>query len=156
MSGLSVQPEWCTSLPLQQQSVLMLAARGPDGIEKHHPCKNVVRAYRGTVLVAALRRRTLEWGELADSFMSLDRISDDELWADDMRAYFSSVDGLPHHYQMHLLHGAEILGYKHPDERFRKQWSAFYLLGVFDLHLSPESEEDMDARLNDFADGDRS
>lgn len=34
--SISVQPEWCLSLPIQQQSVLFLAARGPDGIKKRH------------------------------------------------------------------------------------------------------------------------
>ena len=46
---LSVQPTWCTMLPLQQQSVLFLASRGPDGVAKVHPCKPVIIAYRATV-----------------------------------------------------------------------------------------------------------
>jgi hypothetical protein len=69
---LSVQPEWCRALPLQQQSVMLLAARGPDGVTKMHPCKGVVVAYRGCVLLAAKYGRELRFGERADSFMSLD------------------------------------------------------------------------------------
>lgn len=151
MSGrVSVQPVWCLDLPVQQQSVLLLAARGPDGVAKNHPCKSVVRAYRGSVLVAAARRRTLEYGELADSFMSLDRFGSDVEWFADVRSYFDTADGLPHHYRMHLMHGAQILGYKHPDERFRLRWSMFYLMCVDDLHLWPESVHQMDARLDDW------
>lgn len=137
-------------LPLQQQSVLFLAARGPDGIAKVHACKPVVRAYRATVLVAAKRGRLLHWGEKADSFMSLDRFADDELWEFDMENFFATVDSLPHHYYMHLMHGAEILGYQHPDRRFRDRWCYFYIDCCRDLHLMPETCEAMRSRLNDF------
>lgn len=147
---MSVQPEWARSLTIQQQSVLLLAARGPDGVEKFHPCKAVVRAYRGTVLVAARYGRPLHWGERADTFMSLDSIANPHAWQEDCDAYFAAVDSVPHHYQMHLLHGAEILGYKHPDINMRTRWGTFYLRGVDDMHLQPESEAQMDARLSDW------
>jgi hypothetical protein len=146
---LSVQPEWMTSLPLQMQSVLLLAARGPDGIAKYHPCKNVVRAYRGTVLVAAARKRPLEWGEKADSFMSLDRLAMPHLWYEDVKMFFEVIDELPHHYLMHLMHGAEILGYKHPDHRFAEAWHLLYEKMCEDMHLPMESEADLNLRLND-------
>lgn len=146
---ISVQPEWCLALPLQQQSVLLLAARGPDGIPKSHPCKDIQRAYRGTVLVAAARRRCLEWGERADSFMSLDVFADHEKWYEACKNFYHEVDMLPHHFIMHLLHGAEILGYHHPDGRFRDRWWGFYLMGCEDMHVVPESKTEMDNRLND-------
>lgn len=147
---LSVQPTWMTTLTLQQQSVLMLASRGPDGTAKHHPCKDVIRAYRGTVLVAARYGRTLHWAESADTFMSLDLFADDDRWADAVTRFFSSLDGLPHHYILHLLHGAQILGYKHPDERFRGRWTSFYAESCDDMHMNRETEQQMDARLSDW------
>ena len=150
MTKLSVQPAWCLNLPLQQQSVLMLAARGPDGIAKHHPCKNIVRAYRGTVLLAAKYGRSLNFGEKADTFMSLDRIASPADWLDDIKMYFDHVDELPHHYHLHLLHGAQILGYKHPSPLLRRQWFSFYLDGVKDSHMNVETENEMDYRLNDW------
>lgn len=148
----SVQPAWCRELPIQQQSVLFLAARGPDGIAKAHPCKDVVRAYRGTVLVAARYGRPLEWGEdsVGDDFMDLSLLSDDVAWAEVVRKFFRHHDELPHHYLMHLAHGAQIIGYKHPDQRIRQRWRLFYELIVHDLHLHPEAEADMDYRLNDW------
>lgn len=146
---MSVQPEWMTFLPLQMQSVLLLAARGPDGVAKYHPCKNVVRAYRGTVLVAAARKRTLDFGEKADSFMSLDRFAEESLWAEDCKMFFDVIDELPHHYLMHLMHGAEILGYKHPDVRFGNRWIKFYYQMCEDMHLPPEAEVELNLRLND-------
>ncbi len=48
------------------------------------------------------------------------------------------------------MHGAEILGYKHPDARFRSRWLDFYLQCCRDLHLTSETEEEMDERLNDW------
>lgn len=147
----SVQPEWCRErLTLQQQSVLFCAVRGPDGIAKTHPCKDVQRAYRGTVLVAARYGRTLRWGEAADSFMGLADLADDARWAEVVDRFYETVDDLPHHFLMHLLHAAEIIAYRHPDGRFRDAWWLFYRAGCDSLHLPPESREAMDARLSDW------
>jgi hypothetical protein len=147
---ISVQPEWCQFLPLQQQSVLLLAARGPDGIAKAHPCKRIQLAYRATVLKAAYYGREMRYWEKADTFMSLEEFSSDDLWQELIRDFFQHADSLPHHYYMHLIHGAEILGYKHPDERFRQRWSDFYFRCVKDSHLRPETESEMDERLSDW------
>jgi hypothetical protein len=149
---VSVQPEWCRELPVQQQSVLFLAARGPDGIGKFHQCKHVQRAYRGTVLVAAYKGRELHWGEEGDTFMTLHRFGDDEKWLLDLAEYFDHVDELPHHFVMHLMHGAEILGYQHPDYRFRDRWNAFYERCCHDMHVKSESLFELNQRL---ADGNR-
>jgi len=150
MKQLSVQPEWCWYLPLQQQSVLFLAARGPDGVAKASPCKAVQVAYRASVFMAGRFGRMLEWGEKADSFMSLDVFAVPSLWNGAVDDFFKHGDSLPHHYLMHLMHGAQILGYKHPDKRFSERWFAFYLRMVEDLHLHTESESEMDHRLGDW------
>jgi hypothetical protein len=148
--SLSVQPYWCRRLPVQQQSVMLLASRGPDGVGKYHPCKAVVRAYRGTVLVAAKYGRPLDWGEKADTFMSLERFANDAVWRQDVDAFLDAHDELPKHYLAHLMHGAQIVGFKHPDDRFRSRWSGFYHQLVDVFHLNPETEEEMDERLGDW------
>ena len=57
----------------------------------------------------------------------------------------------PHHYHMHLMHGAQILGYKHPDPKYRSRWNHFYLRCLDDSHTPhPETESEMDERLNDW------
>jgi len=149
MNG-SVQPSWATALPLQQQSVLFLAGRGPDGVSKHHPCKPVHIAYRGCVFVAAKYNRLLEWGEKADSFMSLDVFADPLQWGAAVEAWFDHNGSLAHHYLLHFYHGAEILGYKHPDARFRDRWSEFYRRACEAMHVNPETEKQMDQRLGDW------
>lgn len=146
----SVQPEWCLNLPIQQQSVLLLAARGPDGIAKAHPCKDIHRAYRASVLIAARYGRSLTLGENADSFMSLHLMRDPVTWHSAVTAFFEHADDLPHHYYMHLIHGAEILGYKHPCRNIRAYWHQFYTRCVAELHMNFETEEQMDARLSDW------
>jgi hypothetical protein len=146
-----VQPDWCLGLPIEQQAVLLLAARGPDGIGEIHPCSDVQRAYRASVWNAARFGRQLEWGEVsvADAFMSLSLFSDDRQWGVVVNQFFQRVDELSHHFLLHLFHGAEILGYKHPDSRFRGRWYAFYQRAASDMHLRGETEAEMDARLCD-------
>jgi hypothetical protein len=146
-----VLPDWMASLPMQQQSVLILALRGPDGIRKHHPCKAIVRFYRGTVLKAARFGRLLRIDEKADTFMSMDGFIDNLKFNSKVKEYFDSIDELPHHYHMHLMHGAQVLGYKHPDHEYRSRWHHFYLKCLDDSHTPhPETEEEMDERLSDW------
>jgi hypothetical protein len=147
---ISVQPAWCRQLPVQQQSVLFLAGRGPDGTPKNHPCKTVHVAYRACVFLAAKYGRSLAWGEKADGFMSLDVFANDDAWNAAVKEFFRHHDELPSHYRSHLMHGVQILGFKHPDPRFRQRWSQFYLAMVEDLHLNPETEAEMDRRLSDW------
>ncbi|QSY98612.1 hypothetical protein J2J97_32425 (plasmid) [Rhizobium bangladeshense] len=143
-------PSWLGDLAYQQQSVVLLALRGPDGIPKHHVSKRVHIAYRGTVLRAAARGRFLDWGEGADTFMSMDVIAQDTAWEGAVNSFFYVVDELPHHYVSHLAHAAQIIGYKHPDERFRRAWGYFYLRWCDDKHVNPETEYQMDKRLSDW------
>jgi len=146
----SVQPAWCSELPMQQQSVLLLAARGPDGIGKFHPCKQVVRAYRAFVLKAARHgQRELKVGERGDTFMGLEVFAVPFSWTHAVADYFDHVDELPHHYHLHLMHGAEILGYHHPDLDVRVRWFNFYKDCCHNMHLPIESREALKNRLND-------
>lgn len=143
--------EWMFPLPMQQQSVLVLACRGPDGIAKFHPCKEVVVRYRATVLKAAYLGRAMRIDEGDDTtFMSLLHFSNDALWQSMLREFFNNVDSIPHHYYLHLAHGAEIIGYKHPVELQRRRWIGFYHRACDDMHLYPEGEAEMDARLSDW------
>lgn len=143
--------EWMFNLPMQQQSVLVLACRGPDGIPKFHPTKQIVTRYRASVLKAAYLGRAMHVDEYDNTtYMTLENFSDDGHWETTMEIFFDSVDALPHHYYLHLAHGAEIIGYKHPDELFRIRWQGFYYRCCHDLHMVPESEEAMEKRLSDW------
>lgn len=136
---------------MQQQSVLLLAARGPDGVAKFHPTKIVWRHYRASVLKAAWFGRSLAVGEGGgNDFMSLELFANPEKWDRAVKWFFENADGIPHHCRMHLMHGAQILGYKHPIWEIKGRWSKFYLDSVDDLHLRAETENEMDRRLSDW------
>jgi hypothetical protein len=150
--GVCVFQDWLFDLTMQQQSVLVLGCRGPDGIAKFHPTKLIVARYRATVLKAAYLGRPMRVDEGDDTtFMTLIGLSDDAEWMAICKQFFDHVDEVPHHYYMHLMHGAEIAGYKHPHELFRRRWNGFYLRSCHDLHLNPETEPEMDSRLCDWS-----
>ncbi len=67
--------------------------------------------------------------------------------------YLQELDAIPHHFQLHLLHAIQIMGYKHSDPRIRAWWGRVYVRLVEDLHLHPESEKEMDRRLGDSFEG---
>lgn len=147
--AMPVFPLWILHLPYQQQSVLMAAIRGPDGLSKSHPCKELQRHFRGTVLIAARYGRSLIIGEAADTFMSLEFARDK--WVENVcKPYFDAIDELPHHYHLHMMHAAQIIGYKHPSDIQRANWRWFYTKCCEDMHLPVESEQQMDGRLSDW------
>lgn len=72
---------------------------------------------------------------------------------DKMReVYLRHVDEMPHHFQLHFMHAAQIVGCHHPSTAIRAWWREFYLMIVNDAHLQPESDADMNLRLSDNSD----
>lgn len=151
---------WVHDLTWMQQSVLLTAIRGPDGLRKDHVAKLLCRWLRRCVLYSAFDGKVLlapyDPGERqGGSFTgaSCRRPSDGEDWQDLMDAvvvdYLRTTDETPHHFQLHLMHAAEILGYKHPTPGVRHWWRQTYFRMANDMHLNPETEEQMDRRLGD-------
>jgi hypothetical protein len=149
---MNILPEWMEGLPLQQQAVLILALRGPDGFPKFHASKPVLHYYRACVLKAAHVGRHLKHGEHVPSLMS--RIYDDEgAWRNALKAFRDVEDELPLHYYTHLMHGAQVLAFKHEDGSVRVRWLEFYTQCCDYLHVPCEGCFDMDRRLSDFGRG---
>jgi len=141
----SVLHDWVHTLTFQQQALLMTAMRGPDNAQKHCAAKSIVRYLRGIVLKPAG-----DWsGKNDNDFMWGER----HLFYQYAGAFWGNHDEYPHHFIMHLLHSAEVVGYKHPDKQVRSQWNYFYVTGCNSFHMKPESEIEMDRRLNDFGEG---
>lgn len=176
VTGVPLLPPWTWRLPLQQQGVLVLCLRGPDGVEKHHPCKVIVRNYRASIITCA-KYGTMLYGEVqtgnegehievlkGDDFIEIStllgapkvtgkvwyNLQVKQSWRTAVDDYVNVIDCLPHHFNMHLMHGAQILGYKHPVLAIRNAWKYFYDEIVNSLHLINESEETMDKRLSDW------
>lgn len=148
MKGTPVIQPWVCGLTLMQQSVILAAVRGPDGVPKEHPVKAIMRWYRRSVLISAFDGKALNdpYAPGGGSFTGpLLNARVEEL----IPQYFKHVDELPHHFQLHLMHAAEIVGYKHPNKDVSSFWLNFYLSVVRDAHLRPETEEKLDYRLGD-------
>ena len=158
-SRRSVLQDWVFAIPLMQQTVLLAAIRGPDGLPKYGGVKMLLRWYRRCLLLSAMDGRVLDTpcGANGGSFTGPSFAHDTEAWEGYMDEvvsdYLKSLDGVPHHFQMHLLHAIEIVGYKHSDERIRVWWRRVYFRLVNEFHLPPETCEEMDARLGDNRDG---
>lgn len=148
----SVLQDWVHGLTFMQQSVLIAAIRGPDGIRKDHPVKVLCRWLRRSVLISAFDRKPLldPYAPGGGSFTGPCKSDEVRDLNHAMNLYLSTVDELPHHFQLHHLHAAEILGYKHCDPTVRDWWHKWYLRLVNDAHLFPEPEDLMDKRLGDF------
>ena len=110
----ALQP-WVMNLPIMQQSVLMTAIRGPDGLPKYGPTKMLLRWYRRCILLSAMDGEVLSnpSDPRGGSFTgpSVFHISAD--WEEVMDGivgeYIQSLDAVPHHFQLHFMHAAEIV-----------------------------------------------
>ena len=146
-----VTQEWTHSLTCMQQTVLLTAVRGPDGVAKYHPCKYLIRWYRRCLLLGALDHNIFEnphdprGGSFTGPSYKVAYLKGKPIvehdWRHQMNAvveeYLECLDELPHHFQLHLMHAAEIIGYKHPDPVIRDWWNWLYCELVKDMHLSP-------------------
>lgn len=167
----SAVQDWVSDLTLMQQSVLLTALRGPDGIDKNHVSKLLIRWLRRCVLIGAFEGVAfINCYELGGGSFTGPSIHTSDYryfyyqrqgtgrmsfpnWREAMNSivsdYLQTVDELPHHFQLHFMHAAEIIGYKHPDGNKRSWWRETYFRLANDMHLVPESEVTMDRRLGD-------
>lgn len=179
MKGTSVVQPWVSELTMMQQTVALELARGPDGLTKYHISKYLCRWLRRCMLLSAMDGRVLQtpiesgggsyagpsyelvnplptgWRYRAGSFVFEVHVHHraPEDWEEPMWTilgeYIRGADEVPHHYYRHFMHAVEVVGYKHPDARIREFWNKSYCRLVRDLHLNPETEEQMDFRLGD-------
>lgn len=157
--GRPVTQDWVHFLSFMQQTVLIEITRGPDGLTKYHKSKYLLRWYRRCLLVSAMDGRILETpyeeggGSFTGPSYSKGRPARNEPWEEPMHDLVSEVirgaDEMPHHFYRHMMHGFEVMGYKHPDKRIRNFWCTVYQRLARDMHLTPETEEQMDFRLGD-------
>lgn len=141
----SVLHDWVQELPFQMQALLTTAMRGPDENNKFNAAKGVIRYLRSVVLKPAgewngKNNNDFMWGEY-DKFHQYANM----FWADH--------DEYPHHFIMHLVHCAEVVGYMHPVEEIRHIWLHFYGDATLAFHMNPETKAEMTTRLNDFGEG---
>lgn len=136
----SILQDWVTQLGLRHQGVLLGAVRGCDNAPKEDPAKRLVRCYRAVVLNA-------HCGDPAKAGTFIEAVPADELQAR-FDAFRKNFDHYPIHYVTHLMHAAEIVGYKHPNCATAVAWRGFYHKVCAALHVSPEAEKQLDRRLD--------
>lgn len=134
--------DWVHELTFQQQALLMTGMRGPDGCNKHNAAKAIVRFLRGAICKPAGN-----WSGMNDNDFMWGDYSVFRTWT---KSFFDDPDGYPHHFIMHLVHCAEVLGYKHPVQEASQCWLFFYSKACSAFHMRHETEAQMDQRLNDF------
>src|SRR6185295_18556768 len=116
-----VTQEWTHELPMMQQTVLLTAIRGPDGLPKYGGVKMLLRWYRRCVLLSAMDGKVLSnpydnngGSFTGPSFVPRPTMPHPSLyfnWESRMDAvvgeYLREIDAIPHHFQMHFIHAAE-------------------------------------------------
>jgi hypothetical protein len=151
--------EWVQQLTFMQQSVLLTAIRGPDGVDKNHVSKKLVKWLRRCVLFSAFESKKMGKPIVIDTphFQGGGGFTGPSCipvcWQPEMdkivSEYIEASDNMPHHFQMHILHSSEIIGYCHPDGTIRTWWNDTYKAIVKSMHLQPETREQMCKRLGD-------
>lgn len=156
----TVLQDWVTNCSMMQQSVLMGIVRGPDGVEKYHPVKPVLRWYRRCLLFSAIDGKVLTnphdpnggsfTGPSYDVVYADDVVPDwtekmDSLVGDMLR----TMDQMNLHFWLHMLHAFEIMGYHHSDPVIAMWWTNVYYRMVNAMHLYPETKTALDRRLGD-------
>lgn len=150
-----VTQEWTWELPMMQQTVLLTAVRGPDGLPKYGCVKMLLRWFRRCTLLSAMDGRVLDnpHDNNGGSFTGPSIPHKTDWWESELDAivdeYLRTLDAIPHHFQLHFMHAAEIVGYKHPNERVRRWWYALYVRLVNDMHVHPETVDELNERLGD-------
>lgn len=137
--GNSIIQNWAANLGLRHQGVLVSVTRGCDAVPREDTAKMMVRMLRPMILKAHVGDP-----RKATSFMVW---PSEEMFYGHMTSFVHSLDHYPVHFLTHFMFAAEIVGYKCPWPE-AAWWLDCYNRIVHKLHLNPETEEQLDARLN--------
>lgn len=140
----SVLQEWVMELPLRHQGTLLTAVRGCDDEPKQwtrtgfseSPGRRITAYIRWCFMMPADVREI----DIPGAFFQSEP-------PDPFKP--SEFGHLPQHWYAHVMHALEIVAYKHPDYSTRRTCLQLYQRMVANLHLIPESEMLLDARLTE-------
>jgi hypothetical protein len=140
----SVLQEWVMDLPLREQGTLLTAVRGCDDEPKlwtatgfsDSPGRRLTAFIRWCFMVPADARET----DIPGAFMQ----------SMPPRPFKPSEFGhLPQHWYAHAMHALEVIAYRHPWPATSIAAAELYVAMVRNLHLVPESEDEMIRRLSE-------
>lgn len=150
----SVLKDWVMELPLAMQGTLLTAVRGPDGVRKDHPVKLLIRTLRRVILHGAKPTPNgfMSKSEVVNSpamaaelMLPLNDHHEISYWLNKLFAHY--MDECPHHWLMHFIHSAEIIGYTHPVKETSMLWLKVYVEACYSFHMNIEAKTDMIERL---------
>ncbi|BCM88759.1 hypothetical protein IAD21_00601 [Abditibacteriota bacterium] len=136
----SVLKDWVMELPLREQGTLLTAIRGCDLTPKY-PLDSPERTLTAFIRCATMNPFDAREIDAEPGCFMQTKIPP--------KFKGSSLGHYPLHYVMHLLHAAQIIAYRCPDEQFSAQAQKVYLELVRSFHLNPETESQMTERLNE-------
>ena len=141
----SILQEWVIKkLGRRHQGVLLGVVRGCDSIPKNDPSKAICKVMRGCVLVTHCS------GNVRPTTY-IERPEDIGAIAIEHRCeqfFLAGFDHYPTHFVTHLMHAAEMLGYKYPRGDIAAVWLWFYYGICKRLHVVPEGYAAMNKRLD--------
>lgn len=147
----SVLQDWVMELPLRAQGTLTTGVRGCDLAPKNPKC--IDEKYGCSTGEESAERGLTSF--LRYCFM----VPADPREVDIPGAFFcsyppanwkpSQFGHYPEHWYAHIMHCFEVVGYCHPDERVATLAEQIYLRLVRNLHLYPETKEQMFERLTE-------
>lgn len=132
--------DWLTDLSYKQQTVVLTALRGCDGVPKEDLSKKLIRKLRSVILKSAIS---------AENDIEPVHFMKCELTPEDITQFASNLDHYPMHWLLHFAHAAEIIGYFHPDKAVARFWAFVYNQIVAAMHLRPEPKDANKERLRD-------
>lgn len=141
---VSVLQDWVVKLPLREQGTLLTAVRGCDDEPKTWIARGVAES-PGRRITAYVR-----W-----CFMN----PADPREVDVPGAFFQSkppspfkpsgFGHLPQHWYSHIMHGLEVIAYRHSNVTVRHTAYGLYQQMVWNMHLNVETLEEFKRRLSE-------
>ena len=153
----SVLQDWFqNNLTMMQQTTVLSAIRGPDGLHVTHVSNKLCRWLRRCALISAFEKKafTTPYEKGGGAFLGPScKIAQNLDWQKQMFSildeYIRSLGEVPHNFQLSFLYATEVLGYCYPEPTIRKFWEECYNKLCFNLHLQPEDYDSMFYRLGD-------
>ncbi len=141
----SVLQNWVMELPLREQGTLLTAVRGCDSEPKSWT-KTGVAYSQGRRLTAFIRFCFMNPADPRE----VSREEGAFFMRDPPSPFKPSEFGhLPQHWYSHAMHALEIIGYRHPDGKIAEQAEVLYRRMVDNMHLNPETADEMIERLSE-------
>lgn len=138
----SVLQDWVMELPRREQGTLLTGVRGCDVTPKL-PLDSVERRLVGAIRCAFMNPADPREVGVEPGCFFIPEPPDPATWK------ASELGHYPLHWVSHVMHCAEIVGYRHPDAKVAAKWRAIYRKIVHSLHLNIESRDEVIARLSE-------